>query len=209
MSERAASASAPRLTTRSRWWIRPARARSGCAAPRRDRAPRRRGRRAGRRRPAPRARRALPWRPRNSRRSQVHSTWPAAEVGERDAGKGVVPGIARQQRAAVAHRGRSRAAHPGRAPAPAPTRGSWSPKAPRPRRLVAHAQAADLHRIVDRHRERELERQAMRALLEAAVAEAVRAGIVRILEADRRGRRTPQLAAIFVAQVDSFAAAGR
>src|SRR5689334_23306485 len=132
----------------------------------------------------------------------------AAEVHERDAGKRAVPRIARGERARfrleVGDDVR-RARHPRRRQHPFRVGGDR--EIARARRLVADHQARELDRVVGRHRERELERDAVRALLEAAVAQAMRAGVIRLLVTDRRRRRAPQLAGFLVAQVDSLAGA--
>src|SRR6185436_17819046 len=51
----------------------------------------------------------------------------------------------------------------------------------------------------------ELDDESVRALSKPAVAEAMRAGVVRILQPDGGGRRAPQFSTVLVAQVDSLA----
>ena len=132
----------------------------------------------------------------------------AAQVGKRDARKFGVPGIAREQRAGagvplgedVRRTGGTR-----RPQHPLDIGGDRDAAAAR--RVVAHAQPADLDGILERHEHRELQFDAMGQVLEAAVAHAVRAGVLRVLETNRRGRGRPQFAAFLVAHVDSLARA--
>ena len=150
---------------------------------------------------------SVPLRPRNSRRSPVQAVCrpPRSAKATREP-NAVFQGL----RASIApvsgsisvtteRRGRAarRAEHPfdiGR-----------DRKPPRPRRRVADRQARDLDRIIERHVLEEIERDAVRGVLEPAVALAVPGDIGRGLVTDRQGRRSPQLAGVLVAQIDDLA----
>src|SRR5690606_27404444 len=71
-------------------------------------------------------------------------------------------------------------------------------------RTVPQRQARNLDRIGQRHELQQLERDAVRLVLEAAVAEAV-PGDVGPAVADGLRRRAPEIAAVFVADIDRFA----
>ena len=193
-ARRSASSASPNNTRN--WCWRRASSSKRRAAPRRDRAPRRRLRRAAARRtPAPRARPAC--RAGREIRAGRRSIRSGGRRGRR---------TPRRERrgsrdcAPAARRLRIRSVITCGAPAARAGPSTHSTYAVTERlrgrgESLRTRQAAELHRIVERHQHRQFERQAVRALLEAAVAEAVRAGVVRVFQADGRGRRAPQLAA--------------
>ena len=129
------------------------------------------------------------------------------EIGEGDArSEGGVPWIAREHRAGVGidlgrHERRGgrarRTQHPfhvgGHRQVPGAARG------------VAQRQARDLDRIVERHVLQKIGGDAVRRMLEPAVAPAMPRHIGGGVVADRQRRRAPQVAGVVVAQIEHLA----
>src|SRR2546428_4727868 len=66
---------------------------------------------------------------------------------------------------------------------------------------VLHPQPRDLHRVVPRHELQEIERDAVRGMLEAAVALPMPRDVGPAVLTDRERRRSPQRAALFIPDV--------
>ena len=78
-------------------------------------------------------------------------------------------------------------------------------KTPRPSGQICDLEPGYLYRIVDRHVLQELERNAVRDVLEPAVALAVPRDIGRAFLANRERRRSPEIAVVLVAKIDRLA----
>ena len=72
-------------------------------------------------------------------------------------------------------------------------------------RMIADLQPGDLDRVLERYVLQKFERDAVRSMLETAVALAMPDDIGRGLFANRQRRGTPEFAAVFVANVEHFA----
>ena len=129
---------------------------------------------------------------------------PAAEVGEGDARAELAsPRVAREHRAGLGidlGDDERRRGAPRHAEHPLDAGGHRQPS--RPSGRVRQRETRDLDRIVERHQLQELERDAVRDVLEARVALPVPDDVRRGLLADRQRRRPPQLARLLVPDVD-------
>ena len=127
---------------------------------------------------------------------------PSGQIGKRHPGaEGCVPGIAGQQRTGFGldlGRDERRGCPPRRTQHPFDIGRDRKP--PRPRRGVADRQARDLDRIEERNVLQEIERDTARLMLEPAVSLAVPDDIGRDFVPDRQRGRSPDLAAVLVAQ---------
>ena len=133
----------------------------------------------------------------------------AAEIGESDArSEAHAPGIAGEDRPRDGvelrgnkrQRGRTRRAENpfdiGRHAEPA-----------RPARLIGQHEARNLDRSVDRRVLHEIGRDLVRDMLESAVSASVAGHVCRRGVSDGKRRRTPQVAAVVVSEIEGFAAA--
>ncbi len=149
----------------------------------------------------------LAFRPRNSRRSPVQEVWQSAQVGERDPVCELpVPRVAREQRSGD---GVELGDHVGRRSAP---RDSEHPlgigrhrEAPLAARLILEVRRESLMESRTGTSCRSVEGDAVRGVLEAAVALAVPDDVGPGLLANRQERRPPDEAGVLVAHVERLA----
>ena len=131
----------------------------------------------------------------------------AAHVGEGDArAESHIPGIAREDRAGFGillgfdereRSGSRRAEHP--------LDESGDAEMARAVRFIGQSKARYLDRSFEGHELKEVGGDAVRGMLEAAVAAAVTCDIGRLGVADRKRRRAPDIAGLFVPQIEGLA----